>query len=204
MVDTNFGGEWTEVEYRYSSELKERYDNDNEFDHWFVKYMGRWPFHPSILNSKQIPHSHSAAVKDHRFFNELYMSMRYLDAGYEVHLFYRGKECGSDESYKKAVEVLGNAYKTILRFGKGGEPPDLLVVQPGTTKFRFVECKGPSETPTENQIAFFRHIEESLDNSPPPCGEPLSDPSRPRLFPPPPEGHLHRWINIVRVAPSAA
>ena len=166
-----------------------------------MKYYGRWPFDRSILNNNQIPHSHR---DDHfkvcRSFNELFMAMQYLDAGYEVHLFYRASgECGTDVSYTKAVEVLGKAYMSILGLGKGTEPPDLLVVQPGTCKFRFVECKGPSEPPTKGQVKRFLEIEEALNSNPPPCGEPLSDQMReedlfPRLDP-------GRWIHVVRVVP---
>ena len=196
-----FGKERSEVRCSYPRDLKKRYDKENEFDHWFVKYYGRWPFHASILNSNQIPHSHRDArysKNDSLGFNELYMATQYLDAGYEVHLSYRGKEHLSDLSFREAVRVLGRVDEQILRFGSGGEPPDLLVVKPNTDKFRFVECKGPSEPPTPRQPERFHEIEESLNSNPPPCGEPLSDPTRPDLFPTLAPG---LWIHIVRVVP---
>lgn len=198
----SFGNRWPQVNCSYPRELKKRYDKENEFDHWFVKYYGHWPFHESILNSNQIPHSHRApefSKTGSRGFNELYMAIRYLDAGYEVHCGYRSEnEHQCDRSYKMAVEVLGEAHTSVLGLGKGPEPPDLLVVQPGTCKFRFVECKGPSEAPTKGQVKRFLEIEEALNSNPPPCGEPLSDPMREDLFP-----HLDpgRWIHVVRVVP---
>lgn len=198
-----FGKEWTQVTCSYPRDLKKRYDRENEFDHWFVKYYGRWPFHESILNSNLIPHSHRDprfSKNESRGFNEVYMATQYLDAGYEVHFGYRSeKEHQCDRSYKMAVEVLGKAHTSSLGLGNGAEPPDLLVVQPSTRKFRFVECKGPSEPPTKGQVKRFLEIEEALNSNPPPFGEPLSDQMREEdLFPRPDPG---RWIHVVRVVP---
>ena len=195
------------VSYSYPPDVKSRYEKDYEFDHWFVKYYERWPFHPSILNNNQIPHSHRPPeFKGTRSFNEAYMATQYLHAGYDVHWLYRGKEAGSDASYQEAKRLLGEAGNSIQRFGKGGEPPDLLVVEAASSRFRFVECKGPSEPFTKNQVARFLQIESALNNNPPPCREPLSfekqklllSPQLERLFPELPNGH---WIHVVRVVP---
>jgi hypothetical protein len=191
-----------EHRYYYPREVKEKYRKENLFDKWFEKYEGRWPFHESLWNNNQIPHSRRDPMyKVCLGFNELFMATQYLDVNpdYEALLLYRPNDAGSNDSYNEAVRLLGDAHELMLpKTQEGGRPPDLLLFHRPSRRFRFVECKGPSETYTEKQPDRFSDIEDWLNESPPPCKEPLSDPKRPDLFPPLVPG---QWFHVVRLHP---
>src|SRR5947208_268800 len=188
--------------YSYLTETEKQYCEENLLNKWFDTYHPRFPFRESLWNSNQIPHSRrDPAYTECKGFNSFYMATQYLDAhpNYEALLFYRPNDLGSNDFYNEAVKLLGDAHKLILPSSeKGGRPPDLLVFHRPSRRFRFVECKGPTEDYTKNQPVRFPEIEKWLNASPPPCTEPLSDPGRPDLFPPLLAG---QWFHVVRLHP---
>jgi hypothetical protein len=134
--------------------------------------------------------------------NELLTGIRYLDAGYEALFFYRQVE--DERGYQKAFELLGGTEAAEFitpNSESGGRAPDLLVFDPKTNRFRFVECKAPSEPFTERQPQRFTAIEQYLNQTAKRHGPVLSDPQRLELFPILAEG---RWIHIARVGPEIA
>jgi hypothetical protein len=80
----------------------------------------------------------------------------------------------------------------------GGRPPDLFVFQPTTRRFRFVECKRPTERLTKAQLTKFVAIENYLNQHVDRDRSILADPEEPNLFPNLSEG---QWIHLVRFAP---
>ncbi len=152
-----------------------------------------------MAKSGQIPHG--GPLKNAMFFHELYMGTRYLDAGYEALFFYRRVE--DDRCYQMAEMLLGSpAAAQIItpNSERGGRPPDLLVFNPKTGAFRFVECKGRSEPFTPRQEGKFRFIERYLNETGTGRSDPLADPSRRDLFPDLSKG---QWIHIARLVPAS-
>lgn len=191
---------WPEIRYTYPPLLEEWYRKGVLFRLWFNLYRGHLLFDARMFSSRQIPHS--GRVKDAYFFHEFFMGTQYLDAGYEALFWYR--EVESKESYKQARALLGgsDAAEFICpNDERTGRPPDLLVFDPRTRAFRFVECKGKSEPLTKAQPGRFAGIEEYLNQHPPPCKRPLgvTGPLWSDLFPPLAPG---QWIHVARLAPS--
>jgi hypothetical protein len=128
------------------------------------------------------------------------MGTLYLDAGYEALFFYRKVE--DEVCHQKAVSVLGGnlaAQFITPNDETGGRAPDLLVLNPLTKHFRFVECKGKCERFTKSQKGRFAEIERYL-NSSSIASNVLSDSGREDLFPPLAAG---QWIHIARLVPSS-
>ena len=73
-----------EVTYEFPPQVFHLYHKSLEFDHWFVRNFGRWPFDASILKNRQTPHSRNPQESEWRGFNEFYMATQYIEAGYEV------------------------------------------------------------------------------------------------------------------------
>jgi len=186
-----------EVSFEFPSRVWDLYHNSLELDHWFVRYFGKWPFDTSMLKNKQIPHSHRPqGSKTCRGFNEFYMATQYIEAGYEVLLYYRSrKENGDHRSYDIAKRLLKGHPEGIILIGRRGESPDLLVFK--GDQFRFVECKAKDEDYTSTQLPNFRQIDQILNSGA--YGEPLSDPSRTDLFPELTKPDHLRWIHTVRL-----
>ena len=186
-----------EVSFEFPSRVRDLYLNCLELDHWFVKYFGKWPFDASILKNEQIPHSQCPqGSKPCRGFNEFYMATQYLDAGYEVLLYYRSpNENGDPTSFNYAKRLLKGGPDHIIHTGSPGEPPDILVFR--GNQFRFVECKAKDEDYTPTQLSNFCGIDQILNSGP--YGEPLSDPSRTDLFPELTKPDHLRWIHTVRL-----
>jgi hypothetical protein len=150
-----------------------------------------------MWRSRQIPHSGPVNGKP-LGFGELLVGMKYLDAGYEALFLYRDNE--DRVAHQMLCDLVGGASagREIAPNGeKGGRPPDLLVVDRPTRRFRFVECKRPREGFTKTQPRKFAAIEDLLNSS---CArdQVLEDERNHELFPLLPEG---RWIHIVRLVP---
>lgn len=110
------------------------------------------------------------------FFHELFLGTRYLGAGCGALFFYRQVE--DDACYRKACEILGGdsaAQFITPNNEQGGRAPDLLVYDPRSLRFRFVECKSQSEAYTANQPRRFAEIEEYLNATLPEGSEPLTN-----------------------------
>ncbi len=186
-----------EVSFEFPSRVRDLYDNSLELDHWFVRYFGKWPFHVSILKNQQIPHSHPPQGSNRcRGFNEFYMATQYIEAGYEVLLYYRSpNENGDPTSFNYARTFLKADPDHIIHTGSPGEPPVMLVFR--GDQFRFVECKAEDEDYTDTQLPNFRRIDQILNSGP--YGEPLSDPNRTNLFPELTNPDYLHWIHTVRL-----
>jgi hypothetical protein len=186
-----------EVRYEFWSRVRDLYHKSLELDHWFVRYFGKWPFDTSMLKNKQIPHSHRPqGSKTCRGFNEFYMATQYIEAGYEGLLYYRSPNENSDrKSYDIAKKLLNGDPEGIIRIGRGGESPDMLVFR--GDQFRFVECKRKDEKHTHTQLANFLRIDQILNSGS--YGKPLSDSSRTDLFPELTNPDHLRWIHTVRL-----
>jgi hypothetical protein len=186
-----------EVLFEFPSRVQDLYHHCLELDHWFVKYFGKWPFDASVLKNKQIPHSHRPqGSKPCRGFNEFYMATQYIEAGYEVLLYYRSpKENHDTKSYDIAKRLLKGDLGGIIHIGPPGESPDMLVFR--GNQFRFVECKAKDEDYTSTQLPNFRRIDQILNSGD--YGEPLSDPARTDLFPESTKPDHLRWIHAVRL-----
>lgn len=186
-----------EVTYEFPSQVFDLYHKSLELDHWFVRHFGKWPFDASILKNQQIPHSqHTQGSERWRGFNEFYMATQYIDAGYEVLLYYRSpNENGDRRSYDIAKRLLNGDPEGIIHIGSPGESPDLLVFK--GDQFRFVECKAKHEDYTDTQLPNFRRIDQILNSGP--YGQPLSDPSRTDLFPELTKPDHLRWIHTIRL-----
>jgi hypothetical protein len=186
-----------EVSFEFPSRLRDLYHKSLELDHWFVRYFGKWPFDASILKNKQIPHSHPPqGSPPWRSFNEFYMATQYIEAGYEVLLYYRSpNENGDRRSYDIAKKLLNGDSERIINIGAPGESPDMLVFK--GKQFRFVECKAKGEPYTDTQLPNFRRIDKELNSGT--YGEPLSDFSRTDLFPELTNPDHLRWIHTVRL-----
>lgn len=193
--------DWPVVNYSYPPRLKEWYKEGILFRLWFNLYRGHCLFDERMFSSAQIPHS--GPVKNAFGFHEFFMGSQYIDAGYEATCYYREVEC--KVCFEKAKELFGGeeAAKFITpNTERGGRPPDLLVFDPRTGAFRFVECKFRGERPTKAQPKRFAGIEDSLNRNPPPCKRALtsSDPRWKVLFPPLEPG---KWIHMARLVPAA-
>ena len=183
--------------YRYPSRLLTRYLGGTLFREWCDTYSGSLLFCKRMHESRQIPHS--GPIDHPMFFNELYLGTQYLDAGYEVLFFYRQVE--DEQCYQKACEILGGADAEQFitpNNERGGRAPDLLVYDPESLRFRFVECKGEREAYTANQPGRFLEIEEYLNATLPAGSEALSDSSHMLLFPRLWPG---QWIHVARLSP---
>lgn len=188
--------DWIErtVEFRYPADFKDRYRNGDLFRRWHERYgAGHLLFDEKMFKSRQIPHS--GPVKNAIGFYELFVGIKYLDAGYDALWYYR------DRAREKAIELLGGdaaAKEIITKYECKPQPPDLLVYCPKTKRFRFVECKGKNERLTKAQDETFPRVENYLTENKPPCGVALADPQRGDLFP---RLRSDQWIHIVRVVP---
>lgn len=175
-------------------EEKIAYREGKLFRQWYELYKeGHLLFDEKMLKSRQIPHS--GPVKNPIGFYELFVGIKYLDAGYDAIWYYR------DKAREKAKELLGGdaaAKEIITKYEYKPQPPDLLVFCPKTKRFRFVECKGKNERLTKSQEEAFPKVERYLNKNRPPCGVALADPRREDLFPP---LASHQWIHIVRLVP---
>lgn len=191
---------WPEVAYPYPAHLKAAFLNGTLFREWYRTYEGKLLFCAKMLTSRQIPHS--GPIKNPMFFHELFLGTQYLDAGYGALFFYRRVE--DEACYAKAYELLGG--KVAAQFitpnsEKSGRAPDLLVFEPSTGRFRFVECKGETEPFTLNQTRRFADIERYLNSNPPPNPKPLSDSRNEKLFPSLGPG---QWVHIARLEQNLA
>ncbi len=189
---------WPETVYSHPRALKDAYRQGILFRQWLESYKGHLLFCNRMLSSRQIPHS--GPIDNPLFFNEFLMGTKYLDAGYEVLFFYRQVE--DEACYQKACELLGGT--TAAQFvtpnsERDGRAPDLLVFDPKTSRFRFVECKRVGEPFTRKQPQRFAAIERYLNQTPHVHGSVLADPQRATLFPPLWEG---QWIHIARLKPA--
>lgn len=105
--DRAFGEKRVEKTYFYLPE-KKRYCAGQEFDRWFEKYEGRWPYHRSLWNSNLFPNSRRPACFTRcRCFNDFYVANLYLEAGYEVLAFYRPNDCGSKRTLPQSSRATG-------------------------------------------------------------------------------------------------
>jgi hypothetical protein len=191
-------GTWPEVLYAHPAGLKASYVEGSLFRQWCKKYEGRLLFCDRMLTSGQIPHS--GPIRGPMFFHELFLGTQYLDAGYGAVFFYRQVE--DMACYQKACELLGGSAAAQFitpNWEKGGRAPDLLVFDPPTGRFRFVECKGRNERFTPKQVQRFREIEDYLNQTSKAHAEPLTDDRDQRLFPALASG---QWIHIARLFPS--
>ena len=194
MIDAQY---YIEQFYPYPRELRTRYREGKLFREWCEKYSGALLFCERMFTSRQIPHS--GPIRDAMFFNELFLGTQYLDAGYGALFFYR--EVEDLQCYRKACEILGGedaAQFITPNSERGGRAPDLLVYDPRSLRFRFVECKGPSEGYTKNQPGRFRKIEEYLNEKLPKGCQPLADIKHEMLFPILRPG---QWIHVARLEP---
>jgi len=182
------------VECPYPAALQDEYRKGTLLRQWYERYReGHLLFYEEMKNSDILPYS--APVKDAFGFNELFVGIKYLDAGYEALCHYR------NEAREKAKELLGGdaaVKKIITNFESYPQQTDLLVFCPKTNRFRFVECKRKSEKFTKRQEEFFPEVENYLNKNRPPCERALADPSREDLFPP---LLADQWIHIVRLVP---
>jgi hypothetical protein len=179
----------------YPVSLKASYLEGNLFRQWCERYEGRLLFCDRMLTSCQIPHS--GPIKGPMFFHELFLGTQYLDAGYGALFFYRQVE--DQACYQKACKLFGGSAAAQFitpNWEKGGRAPDLLIFEPPTGRFWFVECKGRSERFTPKQVQRFREIEDYLNRNSFAHAEPLVDPRDERLFPPLAPG---QWIHIARL-----
>jgi hypothetical protein len=198
LISPQESGNWPEVLYAYPVRLKASYVEGSLFRHWCKKYKGRLLFCDRMLTSGQIPHS--GPIRGPMFFHELYLGTQYLDAGYGAIFFYRQVE--DVTCYQKACELLGGSAAAQVitpNWERGGRAPDLLVFDPSTGRFRFVECKGKNERFTPKQVQRFWEIEEYLNRTSTAHAEPLTDKRNRRLFPALASG---QWIHIARLFPS--
>jgi hypothetical protein len=180
----------------YPRGRRDAYREGKLFRHWVETYRGRMLFCDHMWDSGQIPHS--GPVRDAFFFNELFLGTRYLDAGYEVLFYYR--QVDDETCYQKLCELLGgtvNAQFVAPNSEAGGRAPDLLVFDPQNGRFRFVECKGRSETVTRRQLERFASIERYLANLGT-CPPALADAHNTILFP---RLSKDRWIHVARLDP---
>lgn len=184
---------WPEETCTYPACLREEYREGKLFRKWFEKYEGHLLFSERMLTSRQIPHSEP---REPRGFHEFYMGTLYIDAGYEAMSFYRRVE--DEASYAKVCELVGG--EAVAQFvapnsENGGRAPDLIVFEPATSRFRFVETKGKSEPFTMSQVNRFTGIETHLNQVSPPLPQPLCGPDT-HLLPPLASG---RWIHVARL-----
>jgi hypothetical protein len=188
---------WVErtVKFPYTAELRVEYRKGKLFRQWYEQYRdGHLLFYEEMFMNAHFPHS--GPMNDAFGFHELFVGIKYLEAGYDALWFYRNEACE-----KKAKELLGGdaAFKKIItNLECGPQPPDLLVFCPETNRFRFVECKDKNEPFTPRQKEFFPEVEDYLSKNRPPCERALADPSREGLFPPLP---ADQWIHVVRLVP---
>ena len=170
-----------------------------------------------MWTSRQIPNLYrDPPAQRVCYFHEFYAGLQYLYAGYEVMVWYRAVE--DRICYEKACELFGGplheqgnsiAGKFIAPNGeREGRAPDLIVFDPATLCFRFVECKGKREKFTARQVERFQDIESHLNKIFPNGERLLDNPRRRDLFPevpktrkqPPP----HKWLHIARLEPVQA
>lgn len=184
-----------EQTYTYPRGLRDRYVQGVLFNEWRKRYPDALLFCPRMLQSRQIPHS--GPISGPMFFNELFLGTQYLDAGYGALFFYR--EVEDRACYRKAREILGGedaAQFVTPNSERGGRAPDLLIYDPDSLRFRFVECKSPTERYTQHQPVRFAGIEAYLNATLPASATPLSDETHPALFPP---LHAGQWIHVARL-----
>jgi hypothetical protein len=186
-----------EQAYAYPAELLTRYREGRLFREWCERYPDALLFCERMWGSRQIPHS--GPISNVMFFHEFFLGTRYVEAGYGVLFFYRQVE--DEACYRKACEILGG--EEAARFitpnnERGGRAPDLLVYDPRSLCFRFVECKGKAERYTANQPGRFAEIEEYLNSTLPHGSEPLTDSRHGGLFPRLGPG---QWIHVARLEP---
>ncbi len=190
---------WPEVRCEYSPDLRTQYKEGKLLSSWVKKYNGRFLFCERMLADPRYPRDKPAEV---RGFNELFMAIRYIEAGYEVLWYYRKVE--DERSYQKLCQLLGGdeaVHAIAPNSEQGGMPPDLIVFEPGTGRFRFVECKGKWEVFTTRQRDRFAGIETYLNDHPPAHAPALSvsaDENHQELFPTLATG---QWIHVARVLP---
>ncbi len=154
--------------------------------------------------SKQIPTPYTLPVSQICYFSEFFAGIQYLNAGYDVIVWYRAVE--DRICFDKARELLTGhdskeskaAIEYILRNDETeGRPPDLIVFDPHTNCFRFVECKREKETFSQTQPTCFGLVETLLNRVFPKQEKLLCNPSRLDLFPMLDPG---QWIHIARIA----
>lgn len=185
---------WPEATYTYPPGLREEYQEGRLFQRWFKKYQGHLLFCERMFTSRQIPHS--GPLKEARGFHEFFMGTLYIDAGYEAMCFYRRVE--NEACYEQVCKLLGGdaaAQFVAPNSERGGRAPDLIVFELQTSRFRFVETKGRTESFTRSQVDRFTGIEAYLNGVSPPLPQPLSG-SNSHLFPPLSAG---RWIHVARI-----
>ena len=118
-----------EQAYPYPSELRARYREGKLFREWYELHRGTLLFSDRMLESRQIPHS--GPVRDAWFFHELFLGIRYLEAGYGALFYYR--QVDDAACYLKACEILGDeaaAQFIAPNSERGGRAPDLLIDDP--------------------------------------------------------------------------
>ena len=182
---------WLEVINTYNADLKSSYYEGSLLPKWRKDYAGSFLFCKEYMDkSLQIP------PHMRRGFNELFVGTKYLDAGYDALLWCRRGECKT--CFQKAGELLGDrAAEQFLTTEEGGRPPDLLVFDTPTGRFRFVECKG-KESFTHRQVPKFTEIENYLNHISRARAELLTDSRDEKLFP---ALSPSQWIHIARVLP---
>jgi hypothetical protein len=191
-------GSWPEVKFVYDPAIRDSYYAGKQFGLWVEKYKANYLFCERMRGSREIPNGVRRPGHTY-YFNEFFAGIQYLAAGYEAMVFYRQVE--DQKCYQKIVELLGgDAAAQVLapNSEKGGRAPDLVVFDPQTGKFRFVECKKKNERYTPPQKDRFLGIERYLNNSRQ-AGKLLSNPRREDLFPP---LALGQWIHVARLMPS--
>lgn len=195
------GSPWLEVTFDYPPELRIEYREGNVFKGWYSKYQKRFLYDDKMLRSRQIPHSGPLSPGQGALgFGELFVGNLYLDAGYEVMWRYLPKE--NRRSYEKVCELLGSeAGGQFLAPDSevGGRAPDLLVFDPESGRFRFVECKAKNERFAHKQVERFAGIEAFLNSPVTKHGAFLSVAGDDQLFPVLPVG---QWIHIACVVPA--
>lgn len=189
---------WSEVTYEYPANLRADYREGKVFQQWYEKHQGHFLYCQRMRTSRQIPHSGPLRGGQGALgFVELFVGGLYIDAGYEAMWMYLRKE--DERCYHKLCELLGG--ETAGRFiapdfEKGGRAPDLIVFNPDTGCFRFVECKNKTEGFSPSQRKRFIGIEEFLNRTSANHAGVLSMPNENNLFPALTTG---QWIHIARL-----
>jgi hypothetical protein len=190
---------WLEVKFPYDPDIKRSWPDGKLLGKWREEYAGSFLFCEQYLSRDLFP------PKGRAGFNEFLIGIQYLEAGYDaLFAFYRG-QCA--ECYGKARALLGKTAADRFLTGpwKGGQPPDLLIFDELTGRFRFVECKGVFtngrlEDFTKPQRPRFREIENCLSQTLTAEARLLSDPQNKLLFP---TLSTDQWIQIARAVPEA-
>jgi hypothetical protein len=206
---------WPEVTFFYPPEVEAAYYAGTLFWQWFDKYPPLTPERPDghyLFRDRMIFRKkgklgrdmpHSGPMTGACYFPELYMGMKYLDAGYEAMVYHRKVE--DPVCFDKACELFGDTDGRTEggefiapNKEEGGRCPDLIIFKPGDKTISFRRMQRQNESPTKAQPDRFPKIEKFLEDRlrKSLIPEALHDATHPELFPPLPPG---KWIQFARV-----